>query len=200
MGTTLARGLARVGHDVSLPSSRSPGRIAADVVILAIPTKAIPTLPNRLFADSASSVVVDISNYHPELRDGCIDAIEQGLLESEWVAQQIEHPVIKAFNSIFAESLRDKGVAAGTPGRVALPVSGDSAEGRAIVSRLIDQLGFDAVEAGALRESWRQGTGAPCYCQDLDVVGLRRALAYAERSRISEYRSAEEARIRRAMA
>jgi len=48
-------------------------------------------------------VVIDI--YHPELRDGRIDAIDRGMPDSQWVAQHIGRPVIKAFNNILAKSL-----------------------------------------------------------------------------------------------
>lgn len=220
MGTTLARHLARLGHDVSIASSRGPENLTAlaaevgatpvavadaaserDAVILAIPTKAVAELPQTVFANVPDRlIVIDIGNYHPELRDGRIDAIDRGLLDSQWVAQQIGHPVIKAFNNIFARSLLEKGAPRGTPGRIALPVAGDSLEARTIVLRLVDDLGFEPIDGGDLDNSWRQGTGTPAYCRDLDAAALRRALAQAERSRIAEYRAEEEARIRRSIA
>jgi len=219
MGKTLARHLVRLGHDVSLAGSRGPQNVAAraaevgatpvsvasaaqaaELVILAIPTKAVADLPRALFANAPSSVVVDIGNYHPELRDGRIDAIDRGLLDSQWVAQQIGQPVIKAFNNIFASSLLDNGVTKGTPGRIALPVAGDSLDARAVVLRLVDDLGFDPVDGGDLDNSWRQGTGTPAYCRDLDAAALRRALAAADRSRVAQYRADEEARIRASFA
>jgi len=216
MGMTLARHLVRLGHGVSIASPRGHGNLeisarpigavatsindvvhAADVVILAIPTMVVVDLPRASFANLPSSVVViDVGNYHPELRDGRIEAIEQGLSDSQWVAREIGHPVIKAFNNIFAGSLLDKGVPKGTLGRIALPVAGDSQAARATVLRLVDDLGFDAVDAGDLDNSWRQGTGTPAYCKDLDAAALRRALREADRSLIAEYRAEEEARIR----
>ncbi len=48
--------------------------------------------------------MVDTTKYHPELRDGRIDVIDRGMLESQSVAQQLGHPVIKALNNIFATS------------------------------------------------------------------------------------------------
>jgi hypothetical protein len=78
---------------------------------------AVPDLPRGLFANLPSgTVVIDIGNYHPELRDGRIAAIDRGMPDSQWVAQQIGHPVIKAFNNIFAYSLLEKGVSRGTRG------------------------------------------------------------------------------------
>ncbi len=219
MGGILARHLAKLGHHVSIASSKGPESLtglaaelsatpasvvdaikAAEVVILAIPTKAVADLPRGLFANVPSSVVViDIGNYHPELRDGHIDAIDRGMLDSQWVAQQIGHPVIKAFNNIFAKSLLEKGVSRGTTGRIALSVYGNSSDAKAAVLRLVDDLGFEPVDAGILDESWRQQPGTPAYCRDLEAAALRRALAEADRSRIAEYRAEQEARIRRSL-
>ena len=110
MGAILARRLAKLGHHVSIANSRGPESLTAlaaeigatpvsivdaaragEIVFIAIPTKAVADLPRGLFADVARSVVViDIGNYHPELRDGRIDAIDRSTLDSQWVAQQIE--------------------------------------------------------------------------------------------------------------
>jgi hypothetical protein len=170
---------------------------AGEIVIISIPTKAVADLPRELFANVARSVlVIDTGNYHPELRDGRIDAIDQGMLDSQWVAQQIGRPVIKAFNNIFAKSLLEKGVSRGTTGRIALSVFGDSLDAKATVLRLVDDLGFDPVDGGDLDNSWRQQPGTPAYCRDLEATALRRALTEAVRSRIAEYRAEEEARIR----
>src|SRR5437763_6778310 len=144
MGGTLARRLARLGHQVSIANSRGPESLAAlaaeigatsvsvvdaantgEIVIISIPTKAVADLPRELFVNVPSSVVViDTGNYHPELRDGRIDAIDRGMLDSQWVAQQIGRPVIKAFNNILARSLLEKGVPSGTTERIALSVVG----------------------------------------------------------------------------
>lgn len=220
MGGILARRLVKLGHHVSIANSRGPQTLTAlaaetgatpvsvadavknvEVIILAIPTKAVPRLPAGLFAKVPGSVVVvDIGNYHPELRDGSIDAIDGGMPDSRWVAQQIGRPVIKAFNHIYAQSLLEKGVRKGTKGRIALSAAGDSQEAKSIVLGLIDDIGFDPVDGGSLDESWRQQTGTPAYCQDLDADALRLALAQAERNKIARYRAEQEARIRRMIA
>ena len=219
MGRILACHLGKLGHQVCIANSRGPASLtvlaaeigatpvsvvnvaeAGEIVILAIPTKAVAELPRELFANVPSSVVIiDIGNYHPELRDGRIDAIDRGMLDSQWVEQQIGRPVIKAFNNIYAKSLLEKGVSRGTKGRIALSVSGDLLDAKAAVLRLVDDLGFDPVDAGALDDSWRQQTGTPAYCQDLEVADLRRALAEADHNRIAEYRAEQEARIRRSL-
>jgi 8-hydroxy-5-deazaflavin:NADPH oxidoreductase len=216
MGKTLAGHLAKLGHHVAIANSRGPETLAGlaaeigatpvsvvdavkavEVVIIAIPTKAVAALPTALFANvPASVVVIDVGNYHPELRDGRIDAIDQGMLDSQWVAHQIGHPVIKAFNNILAKSLLEKGAPRGTRGRIALSVAGDSPDAKATVLRLVDDLGFDAVDGGDLDNCWRQQPGTPAYCRDLDAAALRQALAEPDRSRIAEYRAEREAQLR----
>jgi 8-hydroxy-5-deazaflavin:NADPH oxidoreductase len=220
MGAILARHLATRGHQVSIANSRGPESLTAvaaeigatpvsvvdaakagELVVIAIPTKAVADLPRALFANVPGSVIViDIGNYHPELRDGHIDVIDRGMLDSQWVAQQIGRPVIKAFNNIFAKSLLEKGLPRGTKGRIALPVAGDSWDAKAAVLRLVDELGFDPVDGGDLDNSWRQQPGTPAYCQDLEAAALRRALTEADRSRIADYRAEQEARIRQFIA
>ena len=214
IGRTLARHLARLGHRVSIANSRGPESLTklgseigarpasvidatqgADVVVLSIPEKAVVNLPRGLFDNVHSSVVVvDTGNYYPELRDGRIEAIDRGLLDSQWVALQIGRPVLKAFNNIYAKSLLEKGVPRGTSGRVALSAAGDLASAKATVLRLFDELGFDPVDGGSLNDSWRQQPGTPAYCRDLEASAMRRALAEADRSRMAEYRAEQEAR------
>jgi 8-hydroxy-5-deazaflavin:NADPH oxidoreductase len=147
------------------------------------------TLPARLFAETPDRVVVvDTANYYPRQRDSRIEAIEAGLPESKWVAQQLGRPVIKTFNNIYAKHLLGLGRPKGTPGRIALPVSGDDDAAKSIVLKLIDELGFDAVDAGGLNESWRQQPGTPVYAEDFDADGVRGALAKAK-DRTAEWRA-----------
>jgi 8-hydroxy-5-deazaflavin:NADPH oxidoreductase len=220
MGRTLAAKLTGLGHRVSIANSRWPESLAdvaaetgaaavpvvdavkvADIVILAIPTKAVAELPRGLFADAPDGlIVIDIGNYHPELRDGRIEAIERGVLDSEWVERQIGRPVIKAFNSILATSLAEKGATKGVRGRIALPVSGGALEDRAVVMSMVDRLGFDPVDVGSLANSFRQQPGTPAYCRDLDAAALSTALAAADRSRVANYRALREAEIKRMIA
>jgi predicted dinucleotide-binding enzyme len=209
IGGTLARRLTKLGHTVLVANSRGPESLAdlaketgakavpvkdavrgVDSVVVTIPEKNIPKLPAGLFADvDPQVVVVDTGNYYPRQRDGRIDEIEQGLLESRWVVQQLGRPVIKAFNNIYAKHLLELGKPRGTPGRIALPLAGDDDKAKAVVMRLIDELGFDAVDAGSLDESWRQQPGMPVYTKDLDAEGVRRALAAAKRERTPEWRA-----------
>jgi 8-hydroxy-5-deazaflavin:NADPH oxidoreductase len=203
IGGTLARRLAALGHDVSIANSRGPASLAAfaketgaravsveqaarsgDVVVISIPEKNIARLPANLF-DGVSDdvVVVDTGNYYPQQRDGRIEAIENGSTESRWVAERIGRPVVKAFNNIYANHLRDRGRPKGAKDRIALPVAGDDKRAKDIVIDLLDQLGFDGVDAGTLEESWKQEPGTPVYGTDFDAAGVKRALAEAKQER-----------------
>jgi hypothetical protein len=209
IGGTLTRRLAALGHEVSVANSRGPETLAdlvaetgatavsvaeaarsGELVIVTIPLKNIPTLPRGLFKGTFKGVVVvDTSNYYPQQRDGRIEAIEAGMPESRWVERQLGRPVVKAFNNIYAQHLMGLGRPAGTPGRIALPVAGDNAKAKSTVLLLVDELGFDGVDAGGLDESWRQQPGTPVYAADLDADGVRRALAEATKDRKPEWRA-----------
>ena len=97
--------------------------------------------------------------------------------------------MVKACNGIYAQHLLTGGRPAGAPGRIALPVAGDDPVARAVVIDLLDQLGFDGVDAGGLGESWRQQPGTPVYGADLDAEGVRRALAEADPERPAAFRA-----------
>ena len=151
----------------------------ADLVIVTIPQKAIPLLPEGILDGAAAGApIVDTGNYYPA-RDGRIDPIESGMTESRWVSEQLGRPVVKAFNNIRAQHLLELGGAAGSPGRIALPVAGDDPSAKRIVMELVDELGFDPVDAGTIDESWRQQPGTPVYATDLDAAGVVQALAEA---------------------
>jgi 8-hydroxy-5-deazaflavin:NADPH oxidoreductase len=152
--------------------------------------KNIPRLPTGLFDGvSEDVVVVDTGNYYPQQRDGRIDAIEDGTTESRWVSERLGRPVVKAFNNIYARHLLERGKPKGAPRRIALPVAGDDRRAKEIVIRLLDQLGFDGVDAGSLDESWRQQPGTAVYGTDLDAEGVRKALAEATPERSAEFRA-----------
>ena len=209
IGSTLARRSAALGNQVFIANSRGPASLAdlaretgvkpvsvteavhsGDVVIVTIPEKNIPQLPADLFAGVPDNVVVvDTGNYYPQQRDGRIEGIEAGSTESRWVAQQLHRPVVKAFNNIYAQHLMELGKPAGAQGRIALPVAGDDGAAKAVVIRLLDELGFDAVDAGGLDESWRQQPGTPVYGTDFDAAGVKRALSEASRERRLEWRA-----------
>jgi 8-hydroxy-5-deazaflavin:NADPH oxidoreductase len=206
IGKTLARKLSAAGHNVKVANSRGPETIEADVlafgaravsaaeaienvevVILSIPLNRIPGVAPLIANLPVETVVMDTSNYYP-IRDGMIDAIEAGKVESLWVAEQLGRPVVKAWNSILADSLVKNGKPAGSPGRIALPVAADRETDRKVGMVLVEDTGFDAFDAGTLAESWRQQPGAPCYCTDLTRDEMPAARAAAEAARLPERR------------
>lgn len=211
IGSALARYLVNLGHQVMIANSRGPASLsevaaetgaapvtteeaagAKDIVIIAIPEKAVVNLPISILAAS-KAIIVDTGNYYPS-RDGNNADIEGGLTDSEWVAKVIGHPVVKAFNNIGAPSLVSKTAPSGSPNRIALSVAGNDEREKLVAMELIDGIGFDAIDAGTLAESWRQQPGEPAYCQDLDREALRSALQKADIStRAANLAKADEA-------
>jgi len=162
------------------------------VVVVTIPEAKIRDLPRDLFAGVPDDVVViDTGNYYPRECDGRIGEVEAGMAESRWVEHQLGRPVVKAFNNIYARHLLERGRPAGSRGRIALPVAGDDNHAKESVIRLVDQLGFDAIDAGGLDESWRQQPGTPVYATDFDAEGVRRALAQASQERRPKWQATE---------
>ena len=206
IGGNLTRRFTAVGHEVRVANSRGPETLAdlaaetgatavsvaeaaqgAEIVVVTIPQKNVPGLPKDVFVGAADGVVViDTGNYYPQQRDGKIAAIEEGQPESAWVAEQLGRPVVKAFNGIFAANLLTHGRPEGAADRLALPVAGDNTD---VVRRLIEQIGFTAVDAGPIAESWRQQPGTPVYGADLDADGVRAALASASPDRTAEWKA-----------
>ncbi len=208
IGSVLAQKYAANGHDVKLANSRGPETIQdiasdagatavtatdavkdVDVVIVSIPEKNIPALPKDLFDGvSQDVIVVDTGNYYP-IRDGAIEEIQNGLTESEWVAQGLSRPVIKAFNHIVSDSLANRGVPAGDPARICLAIAGNDAQAKQVVRTLVEEIGFDTLDSGSLADAWRQQPGTPAYCRDLNTEALQAALAEAEAAKIPQYRA-----------
>ncbi len=211
IGGTLTRRFTALGHQVSIANSRGPETLAdlatetgakplpvrdvvrgQDLVIVTIQEARVRELPKDLFAGAPDNlVVVDTGNYYPRHRDGRIEEIEAGLTESRWVERQLGHPIVKAFNNIGAKSLMQRGRPAGSPDRIALPVAGDRPADKALVLGLIEELGFDGIDAGGLDDSWRQQPGTPGYVADLNAEGLRRALAEARPERRPDFRASD---------
>lgn len=202
IGGALASHFTKIGHTVRISNSRGPESLSelakrlnvtpvpageaarqADVLVVTIPTKAVPDLPDDLLRDFPErGIIVDTCNYYPWFRDGQIEAIDNGLTSSEWVAQQLGRPVVKVFNNIMARSLVERALSKGNPDRIALPVAGDQTESKAEVMSLLDAIGFDGYDAGTLAESWRQQPGTPVYCTDHTLATLPKVLAAANRS------------------
>ena len=209
IGQPIARLLKAAGHTVKLANSRSPDTLAdvaqrtgataatiddavhnAHVVVVAVPTHAMPHLDKRLFMSlHPTTIVLDVSVYEPST-DGRIEELEgeEAMVESRWVETQLGRAVIKVFNTVDAYTLDKRGQPSSTDGRIALPISGADAVHKATVIALLDQMGFDGVDAGSVDDSWRQQAGTPVYCVNLDREGVRGALLKAERSKSAAVR------------
>jgi predicted dinucleotide-binding enzyme len=207
IGGTLTRRLRELGHDVTVANSRAPETLAdlanetgatavwakdaaagADLVIVSIPQKNVPDLADGIVdARKPGAPVIETNNYYPQQRDGEISAIEDGQAESAWVAEQIGAPVYKVFNGIFWKHLLKKGTPSGASDRIALPIAGEDGPGRELVHGIVEQLGFDPVDAGPISESWRQQPGTPVYGKDFDVENTLKALAEATPERTAEW-------------
>jgi predicted dinucleotide-binding enzyme len=208
IGGNLTRKLTAMGHEVVVANSRGPQTLedlaeetgataalaavaaeGAELVIVTIPERAIPFLPPGILDGAAPGApIVDTGNYYPQ-RDGRIAEIEDGMTESRWVSTQLGRPVVKAFNGIYAQHLLEGGLPPGAPDRIALPVAGDEPEAKAVVMRLVGELGFDPVDAGGIDDSWRQQPGTPVYGTDLDAAGVREALGQASPERPPGFRA-----------
>jgi hypothetical protein len=208
IGGNLTRRLTKLGHDVSIANSRGPHTLTdlaeetgakplevtevahgAELVIVTIPQKNIPDLPDGILDHIApGAAIIDTGNYYPRQRDGLITEIEDGLPESRWVEKYLKHPVNKAFNGISAINLLERGLPAGSPDRLALPVAGDDPDTKKIVLQLVEELGFDAIDAGGLDESWRQQPGTPSY-QEHGADSLRQALSNASPVRSEDFKA-----------
>jgi len=76
------------------------------------------------------------------------------------------------------------------PGRLALPVAGDDARAKQVALELVNELGFDGVDAGGIDDSWRQQPGTPVYDKAPDSATVRHALTEARKERLPQWRAA----------
>ncbi|GAB2830683.1 NAD(P)-binding domain-containing protein [Actinocorallia aurea] len=207
IGGNLARKLSEAGHQVQVADARGPEAVAVDVleagaravaleeaavrdrdaIILSIPFDRVPELAGLLSSAPEQTVVIDTSNYYPQF-SGRIEAIEDGQVESVHNAELLGRPLVKAWNAALAETQRTKGVPAGTPGRIAIPVAADSPQARQTAMQLVDDTGFDPFDAGSLADSWRQQPMGPAYCTELTWEQMGPALAAAERDKDTRVR------------
>jgi predicted dinucleotide-binding enzyme len=182
IGATVARLAIAAGYQVVLSNSRGPQTLrdlvadlgsraragtaqeaaaAGDIVVVAIPVKAVPALPGEALA---GKVVIDTGNYYPA-RDGQIAELDtKQLTVSDYTQRSIPDAlVVKGFNNIFFKHLASLPRPAGAADRSYLPIAGDSAAAKAAVQGFLDEIGYGAVAYGALSDSWRQEAGTPVY-------------------------------------
>lgn len=146
-----------------------------DVLIISIPFHALPSIRNIVDKLEEEVIVVDTSNYYPQM-SGEIEEIENGMVESVWVSNQLGRSIIKAFNNLLAFTLEHKGTPEGSNGRIATAIAGNDLHQKQKIMNLANELGFDAVDSGSLIDSWRQQPGTPAYCTELTKEELSEAL------------------------
>jgi predicted dinucleotide-binding enzyme len=214
IGGTVARLFVRTGRSVVLSNSRGPESLAdlvdeigetaravspaeaaaaGDVVVVAVPLRAYRDVP---VDPLAGKVVVDTTNYYPQ-RDGQIPELDDESLTTGELLQlhlPTSH-VVKAFNAITAGDLATRAQSQGSVGRRAIPIAGDDRDAKDLVTSLVDQLGFDVVDAGPLAECWRFQRDEPAYIIPADRQELTERLARATRYR--DMTPEERERIRR---
>jgi 8-hydroxy-5-deazaflavin:NADPH oxidoreductase len=200
IGSQVARLALTNGYNVVLSNSRGPetlsalvaelgpnaraatpaeGAKAGDIVVVTVPLKNYRDVPVEPLK---GKIVIDTNNYYPE-RDGQIPELDnESTTTSELLQAHLPtSKVVKAFNHIYAAQLTTDGRPAGTPNRRALVIAGDDADAKAVVTRLLDQFGFDTVDAGPLKESWRIQRDTPGYGPRRNAQELRKDLAAATR-------------------
>ncbi|MEV4476325.1 NAD(P)-binding domain-containing protein [Nonomuraea sp. NPDC049504] len=206
IGAALTYKLGTTGHTVRVANTRGPSSMTAlaersgatpvtldsvsrdvDVLITSIPLGRLPDLRPLTDRLPAGVVVADTSNYLPQ-RDGRIKDIEDGMPQGLWIEQQLGRPVIRAWNALVQTTLSDKGRPPGAADRLAVPVAGTDPAAKKLVMTLVDDTGFDPVDAGTAEDGWRMQPGTPAYCTDLTAAQLQKALALAHH---------ETARVRR---
>jgi 8-hydroxy-5-deazaflavin:NADPH oxidoreductase len=202
IGSQLARLAVKNGYDVVLSNSRGPETLsalvkelgakaraatpveaarAAEIAVVTVPLKSYRQVP---IEPLAGKIVIDTNNYYPN-RDGHIPELDdESTTTSELLQAHLpKSKVVKAFNHIYAAELTTDGRPAGTKNRRALVIAGDDPEAKKIVMRLLDQFGFDTVDAGPLKESWRIQRDTPGYGPRRTAEELRGDLAAARRYR-----------------
>lgn len=200
IGSQLARLAVKNGYSVVLSNSRGPETLknlvdelgpraraaspaeagaTGDMVVVSVPLKAYRDIPAEPLA---GKVVIDTCNYYPE-RDGHIAELDnEAMTTSELLANVLPRSqVVKAFNHIYADALTTDGQPAGAKNRRALAIAGDDPRAKAMVATLIDKFGFDAVDMGPLKDSWRIQRDTPGYGPRRNAEELRKDLAAAKR-------------------
>jgi predicted dinucleotide-binding enzyme len=200
IGSQVARLAAKSGYDVVISNSRGPDTLSAlvaelgpraraatpadaakagDIVVVTIPLKNYRSVP---VAPLVGKIVIDTNNYYPE-RDGHIPELDNETTTTAELLQSHlpQSKVVKAFNHIYAAQLTTDGLPAGAKNRRALVIAGNDREAKATVTHLLDQFGFDAVDAGPLSEGWRIQRDTPGYGPRRTAEELRKDLAAAKR-------------------
>jgi predicted dinucleotide-binding enzyme len=192
IGSTLAQLFTGAGHDVAIANSRGPDTLRdlekelgdhvqavtteeaaryGEMVVVTIPLGHYRDLPAD---DLTGKIVIDTCNYYPE-RDGHIAALDDGsTTSSELIQQHLRGAhVIKAFNAMRFDHLREFGHEGGANQRYGIPVAGDDPAAKKQVFDLVEQIGFEPVDAGHLADGRKFQPRTAVYTADLWAEDLR---------------------------
>jgi 8-hydroxy-5-deazaflavin:NADPH oxidoreductase len=168
LATTIARAAIAAGYDVAMSGSGAADDIAltidvlapgaravttdevvrhADLIILAVPTHRFRELPRDLLA---GKILVDAMNYWEPV-DGADPELAAAAGTSTVVQQRFPSArVVKSLNQLGYHELDENRRPRGAPDRIAVGAAGDDRLAVRAVMRLLDRIGFDAVDAGPL--------------------------------------------------
>ena len=200
IGSQVARLAVAAGHEVIVSNSRGPETLTELVAELGERARAgtahdaseggevvVVTIPLKHYRSVsvdplAGKIVIDTNNYYPG-RDGRIAQLDdESTTTSELLQAHLPGSrMVKAFNHIYAPELTTDGRPAGTDNRRGLVIAGDDAGAKETVTMLLDQFGFDTVDAGPLSEGWRIQRDTPGYGPRRTAAQLRTDLAAAKR-------------------
>lgn len=202
IGIAIARRALKKGFLVNIATSRTPedmeagiqaaapgARVVAsqvlahesDIVILAIPLSRYRTLDPGLLT---GKVVIDPMNYWPPT-EGIIEEFETEASSTEIVQAFLPRArVVRALNHIGYREIESEGRRPGHPDRRALAIAGNDSTAKAEVGRFIEQLGFDAVEAGPLEMARHFEIGTKIFGRRRSRDNLERLLAAYDQKRL----------------
>ncbi len=152
VGSALERGLKRGGREVkAVGSDKQAVRDTAawaDTVVLAVPFGALDEVVRTAGDALAGKTVVDVTNALDNQMNWALGYSTSGAEELQKKLPKAR--VVKAFNTVFAQHM-DSGRLDGEP--LTAFAAGDDAAAKADVLELEREIGFDAVDAGPLKNA-----------------------------------------------
>jgi predicted dinucleotide-binding enzyme len=196
IGASAAKLFAAAGHDVRIANSRGPQSLATlvadlgDTVRAATPEDAVAFGDVVLIAipwPSREDAIGDAGPYDDKIVIDAMNAYDEDFeledlgnrTSSEIVKTLVPGAyIVKAFNTLFYKRLATEGKPAGAKDRLAIFVAGDDQYAKDVVSKLIDEIGFDAIDTGSLAEGGRkQQPGSAIYNVPLTAHDAKSKLA-----------------------